>query len=385
MNSEKFYSLSREQRGRALLEIGEPQILGEDAFLVPSQFNKEAKYRVLKHWHGFTCTCPDFKFHRQDCKHIYCVKYWLELRAYFKKEGLFEAVEEIYKRPSCIYCNSFSVVKNGERKNKGAIKQRFLCKACGKSFIANPEFKGLKADAQIVTCCMDLFFKGVSLRKIQDHVKQFYGIELHHETIRRYINHFMKHINQYIEQFKPEVSREWNTDEMKVKTRQDGWLWAWQALDHETRFLLATNVTKQRYISDARQVLKEAKVIAPLQPARIYTDGLQAYKSALKKEFWTLKNQNTKHIRCASLREKRENNNRVERLHGTMRERLKVMRGNQNQETASQYLENWRTYYNFVRPHQALAGRTPSEEAGIKIPHYKNNKWHSLIRKSINS
>jgi len=38
-------------------------------------------------------------------------------------------------------------------------------------------------------------------------------------------------------------------------------------------------------------------------------------------------------------------------------------------------------YYNFIKPHESLDGKTPSEEAGITIE--GNNKWLTLMRKSI--
>jgi len=44
-------------------------------------------------------------------------------------------------------------------------------------------------------------------------------------------------------------------------------------------------------------------------------------------------------------------------------------------------MEGFRAYYNFIRPHQALNGKTPAEEAGIDL-NLKENKWFSLIRKA---
>ncbi len=47
---------------------------------------------------------------------------------------------------------------------------------------------------------------------------------------------------------------------------------------------------------------------------------------------------------------------------------------------AKQQMQNWRTYYNFVRPHQTLK-KTPAEQAGIQI-NANHNKWLSLIKQS---
>jgi hypothetical protein len=38
-------------------------------------------------------------------------------------------------------------------------------------------------------------------------------------------------------------------------------------------------------------------------------------------------------------------------------------------------------YYNFIRPHQALKGKTPAKAAGIGVD--GENKWIGLLEKSI--
>jgi transposase InsO family protein len=71
----------------------------------------------------------------------------------------------------------------------------------------------------------------------------------------------------------------------------------------------------------------------------------------------------------------------IERLHGTIRDRSKVMRGLEDETTAQTIIDGFRTYYNFIRPHQALDGKTPAEIANINL-NLKGNKWLELIRQS---
>jgi transposase-like protein len=152
-------------------------------------------------------------------------------------------------------------------------------------------------------------------------------------------------------------------------------------LDHETRFLIASEVTKHRNIEDARKVLQEAKQVANGQkPDFITTDKLPAYKQAVTKEFYTAKKPRTQHVKLKNIREG-TNNNVVERLHGTIRERTKVMRGLDNDKTAQKMMDANRIYYNYLRPHQALNGKTPAEKAGIDL-RLEGNKWESLVRRS---
>ena len=75
----------------------------------------------------------------------------------------------------------------------------------------------------------------------------------------------------------------------------------------------------------------------------------------------------------------RLNNNRMERYHGTFKERNKVMRGVKTTDSA--VFDGQRIYYNHIRPHQGLAGRTPAEAAGL-TPDLDKNKWESLIKKA---
>jgi transposase InsO family protein len=72
------------------------------------------------------------------------------------------------------------------------------------------------------------------------------------------------------------------------------------------------------------------------------------------------------------------NNNRVERLNGTLRERVKVQRGWKNPE--SKIAEGQRLHYNF-KPHAALEGQTPAQRAGVGVK--GENKWLALLTKSL--
>jgi len=44
----------------------------------------------------------------------------------------------------------------------------------------------------------------------------------------------------------------------------------------------------------------------------------------------------------------------IERLHGTIRQRNKVMRGLDDEATPQTMMDGLRIYYNFIRPHMAL-------------------------------
>jgi putative transposase len=106
------------------------------------------------------------------------------------------------------------------------------------------------------------------------------------------------------------------------------------------------------------------------------TDGLASYKRAFNSEFYD-HHQSCKHIADVGLQESL--NNVLERMHGSIREREKVMRGIKIDDTP--IIPMNQIYYNFIRPHSALGGKTPAEVAGVGVD--EGNKWMGLLKKSI--
>jgi hypothetical protein len=93
-------------------------------------------------------------------------------------------------------------------------------------------------------------------------------------------------------------------------------------------------------------------------------------------EFWTQnKDTRTEHIRHIRLAGD-HNNNRMERFNGELRQREKVMRTLKNPD--SPILAGYQIYHNYIRPHEALDGRTPADLAGIRVE--GENKWLTLIQ-----
>ena len=376
----------RKLRGYSILASGiEPKIVNNETYLIPSQSNSNVKYAVKNLGYAYTCECLDHQKRKIDCKHINSVKLWLTLKDKINSQDNLELTESLEESPKCVYCNSGNLIKRGIRKNQNTVKQRYLCKNCNKRFVVDA-FKKMKVNGKIVTLVMDLFYKGLSLRDISDTIYQFYGIRLHHETVRIWIMKFTDIMNDYVSRFTPKVSDAWHIDEQNIKVNGK-WVWSWNVLDENTRFLIANNITQDRYTKDAREILQMAKANTKVKPIFVITYGLRSYQDAIRKEFSTTNSQRpkalypeTSHVRLRTIREK-PNNNLVERFHSTFRERDKVMRGFKAEHTAKLLSEGFRNYYNFIRPHTALNGLTPSQVADIDLQ-LERNRWLSLIKKA---
>ena len=147
-------------------------------------------------------------------------------------------------------------------------------------------------------------------------------------------------------------------------------------MDDQTRFWIAQEVADTKFTADLRPLFKLGKAIADKQPKTLITDGAPNFHEAYMQEFWTQnKDTRTEHIRHIRLAGDRSNN-RMERFNGEVRQREKVMRTLKRPDTP--ILSGYQIYHNYIRPHEALEGKTPAQVAGIEIK--GNDKWLTLIQ-----
>jgi transposase-like protein len=230
----------------------------------------------------------------------------------------------------------------------------------------------MRSNPHAITVALDLYFKGVSLRKIVDHLKQFEHVNVSFVAVYKWVQKYIGLMKDYVDTLHPELSRVWHADETKVNVRGQ-WVWLWHLMDGDTRFLLANHVSQGRTIVDAREAFREAKTVAKTDARVLLTDGLTSYGPAAQREF-----PQAVHVSGVGI-QGRVNNNRMERYHGTFKERSKVMRAIKKPDSA--FIEGQRIYYDYLRPHSGLEGKTPAQAAGIELE-LGVNKWQSLIRDS---
>jgi transposase-like protein len=278
----------------------------------------------------------------------------------------------------CVFCHSSSIKKFGIRKNKSGGIQRFLCGDCGKTFSVNIGFEKMKHNPQAITSAMQLYFSGESLRNTQNSLRLL-GVEVSHKTVFMWIKKYVGLMQTYIEKIVPNVSDTWRADELYVKIKGD-MKYLFALMDDETRFWIAQEVAESKQKHDARKLFQIGKKIAGKQPKTLITDGAHNFHLAYMSEFWTKKKPRTEHIRHIQFRGDR-NNNKMERFNGEIRDREKTMRGLKTKETP--ILTGYQIFHNYIRGHEGLEGKTPSEACGITIE--GKNKWLTLIQQAERS
>ena len=179
------FSEQRKERATELLNHSIPERVDETTYLVPSSDGSK-KYRV-SHIDTYSCDCPDFltrcKGQGLYCKHIQAIVLLNKLKNRVEVDDF--DVDSVMDEKLCPKCKSEKLQKYGERKNKSGSKQRYKCLNCGATFVLDPA-KGIKGNARILCLALDMYYKGNSLRDIQNTLYQSFGLKLHHETIRRF-------------------------------------------------------------------------------------------------------------------------------------------------------------------------------------------------------
>jgi transposase-like protein len=149
-------------------------------------------------------------------------------------------------------------------------------------------------------------------------------------------------------------------------------------IDRKTRFLLAFRLSQHRNVNGAVGAFNAARKVAhDSQPEKIFADGLNAYPQAMT--WWESESGKPELVARMGVGKPHANNNRIERLNGTLRERIKVQRGWKSMKTP--LAEGQRIHYNFVKPHMALEGQTPADAAGVGVD--AKNKWMGLLKSAL--
>lgn len=371
----------RISRGMEISEQGRIIENADGSFNIASQANSSKLYRVALIQGKWTCECADFYYRHITCKHVYATKFFLTVRHYMREEI---PEPKVFAEDSipCVRCGSIRLQRYGHN----AGKQVYKCIDCGKKFREQSLIKRARYDPEVIVLTLDLYFKGLSLRKISDHLKQFNGLDMPHQTVWYLTDKYVKLLNDYVSTLTPQLSGKWHEDEMKIKAKggeveEDGtqWKWLWNVMDKGTRFQLASEISKTKNEVNSMRTFLRAKEIAKAIPHEIVTDKAGSAPRGIERAFITDKTK-PKHTMIVSGAGTPHANEWAERLNNTVRERTKVQRGWKKEDTPLR--EGQRLYYNFIREHQSLGGLTPAEMAGLYEASGRN-RWMELLKKAL--
>ena len=289
------------------------------------------------------------------------------------------------KEIKCPHCESENVVKRGYfQTNKNGKVQRYYCNNCNKKFIPQTPFYRMRNDFRKITLCLDLFYKGVSTRKVQDHLKAFYPHNSSHKSIYKWVIKYSNIIYDYTNKIPLKTGNELMVDEMEYSTKGKQ-SWFVDCMDTKTRYMVASDFMYGRTMPRLINVLRNAKKKTANQISIVTTDGLNAYPHALHKSFKLNKRKAKSQIIHNIVKaNERGFNHKIERLHNSIRERTKTFRNFHGSiDSASTIMRGMEVYYNFIRLHQAIKCRPYELATELKLN--SENKWLELIIHSFNA
>jgi len=150
----------------------------DGSFSVPSQTQSSIASDTI-----WVCTCPDFENREiEACKHIHCVKFWIAANTYLQDKPKPKVLAE--DTITCKRCGSIRVIHYGK---SAAGKQTLFCKDCKYRYIENTMLKKVRFTPELITLTLDLYFSGLSLRKVarnvNDHFDELF-VKMHGGHIR---------------------------------------------------------------------------------------------------------------------------------------------------------------------------------------------------------
>lgn len=359
----------RENDGLNLVLQGFVMPAGPSKYLVRSS-STDKWYIVEWKRKRWVCSCKDFAKKRRKCKHIYAVCYYLTLRDL--QAGVKKLSGEKEKCPRC--GKDDMVIRDGYSESRSGLQQRYYCKRCNKGFTPKTGFKGMHGQALAILLALDLYYRGLSLRQIAEHLQTVYGIVVSHTTIYGWIKRYVRIISEYLNHLGVKSSERWHADDTVVKVSGKH-LRLWGILDSETRFLIASHISTKRDAKEAYTLLESALQKSENKPMEIITDGASEYAKAIGEKFKGA--DPLIHVQAAISTPL--SNNKMERFFRALKQRYKTVNCFCSHENAKIFLEGFQAYYNFIRGHRGLGGLSPAQAIGLAD---KKLSWLDLINRT---
>lgn len=272
---------------------------------------------------------------------------------------------------TCKNCGSNAIVKYGSYKGI----PRCWCKACKRKFKADTALFHMKTSPEQISSALRMYYDGMSIKDIKGLLRQEHDNDPSKKTIYQWVDKYSDIAIKEAKNIHPKVSDIWIADETVLRIGGQN-VWMYDIIDDQTRFLLATRLSLARTTHDAETLMKEAQRKAGKSPKVVITDKNSSYLDSIELTFGA----DTEHVRSRPITADTYSTQKIERWHETLKERTKVMKGLKTIDTAIQFVDGFLVHYNYFRGNEALDGKTPAEEAGIKFP-YKD--WTEIIRQPV--
>ena len=365
--------------------IGAIIVLSSIKWKVSSQTARDLWYVVTLTSQGLICQCPANAGGKKICKHAFGIHKLLEKEWWSKRK---RKIIRIRRRGlMCKYagCGSNNVVRNGTRDcTRKEPVQRYLCKACGRTFSGIEGFAGRHFDATVIIEALSMVSMKMSADEARKQLK-LRGVYVHESTIYCWMRDYSGMLSKYTAKMRVDAGHQWHVDEIFVKIfGKESYLFG--VMDGATRFILSHEMSRVKQGVDPTNLFRAAANRAWRLPWILVSDGLPDFCRPAKKVFYRMAGPRFVHIREIHIRNIFNQNNVYESLNGEFESRLQCTRGLKSMD--SPIIKMLITYHNFFREHTSLENNmTPAEAIGIHIMQTPDSdlppdtdRWVTLIQ-----
>src|ERR671917_920959 len=183
----------------------------------------------------------------------------------------------------------------------------------------------------------------LSYRDVEDLLAER-GLEVSHETVRRWVLKFGPAIARRLRRRRPKPSPRWHLDEMAVRIGDER-VYLWRAVDDEGE-VLDVLVQRRRNKAAARKLMRKLLRKQGFAPTDVTTDGLPSYGAAFAEMGLTARHEQ-------GLRK----NNRAEVSHQPVRRRERKMQRFKSPGSAQRFVSMHSAAYNTFNVQRHLISR----------------------------
>jgi transposase-like protein len=177
----------------------------------------------------------------------------------------------------CKHCNSIQISKYGRYKNV----QLWWCQQCKRKFTGNDASPGLKISTEQIHSALSMYFKGVPLGSIRNHLKEEFDYYPSDSTIYRWVHQSTEEVLEATKVRLPRVSKIWIAYETPILIGFKKY-YPSDNIDERTHFLLASGLSANRNIEDTRVLIESAIQRAHIIPEKIITRNTLRYSKTIE-------------------------------------------------------------------------------------------------------
>ena len=280
----------------------------------------------------------------------------------------------------CPYCESCDAVKRGFSPTaERGRQQRYLCRACKRTFIPDAGFWKMKNRESVVTMSIDMYLSNLSSRKMRNQLLRHFNVRASHMSVLAWVRKYVLRVGKFVDRlFYGGLGSDFYADETEINREgeRDSF---WACVDWKTRMITGIHYSVSANPREAVEFLRKA--VNKGMPESIQTDAALFYPRAFRKAFYSNKVQGlcVEH-RVQNYRKTKIHNYKIETVFMKLKDRVNDFRGLKALWSAPILLAGIVLQHNFIEKH-STTGKVPCELAGQELS-LGGNRWMGLIERA---